>query len=174
MDLSISKRGPSNSSPEEVVEMHVGIKLATISSFTNCIIKHPGKCWQLLLGCYHFISNDCLANHCEYFNLRFFSTQEDAHYPAGGKGLQDFSFHMYLHIFSYLSVDLVFPGWMSSPDLLPKEFYIKMERQKDIDGQDSHLAWSRTLQCDGIVSFGNLSSDTNLLRKTWSPAHLEI
>lgn len=63
---------------------------------------------------------------------------------------------------------------MSTADLLPKEFNIKMERQEDIHGQDSHLAWSRTLQCDVIVSSGNLSSDTNSLRQTWSPAHLEI
>lgn len=71
-------------------------------------------------------------------------------------------------------MDLILLGWVNSLDLLPKEFNIKMERQKDIHGQDSHLARSRTLQCDHIVSFGNPSSDTNLVRKTWSSAHLEI
>lgn len=174
MDLSISNGGCSNSTPEEVVEMHIGINLGTISSSTNWIIKHPGKCWQLLLGPYHFISNDFLANHCEYLNLRFFSSWKDDHYPAEGRGLQGFSFHMCLHIFSYLSVDLMLPAWMSSPDLLLKEFNIKIERQKAIHGQGCHWVWSRTLQCDGIVSSGNLSSDTNLLGKTWTPAHLEI
>lgn len=76
-----------------------------------------------------FINNGCLADHPEYFNISFSSSEKKITNPQNLKCLlssrRERVWRPSVFICTYvifISVDPILPGWIRSTDLLPKKF----------------------------------------------------